>query len=554
MSEENITEKPKRGRPPKKNKTEKKSYEVDYKPSEFLVKEKKVEKQNFSERTNSLNFAKVKELLLQDVRKNGSSKSINSYNRELVRDYLLNPEKYCSQIRALSQYLYRSNTLYKKLVLYYACMPLYNYNVLEDIDLTKPYNFNKTKNEYFTVIKNLHQINFRNAFSQMVALSLINGVYFGYIYDQDNGGKFFHYLNPDYCKIRGKNSNGKFVVAFDVKYFSIGYNSEFVEGVKLANGTYDTKGCWDDVFVKGWKYYNENGRNAEDRWIILPPEKTMCLPANLDDDIESLLPFWLGLFDLLLLCKNVEDAINDKAELENFKILVSKIPLLDDNRVDDLGLSLELVQSIQSLIDEVLPDQVGSFYSPMETDLLSFGDKNNTEDVDMLSETIHNVFNNAGASELVVASGGSTSSTALKYSIKNDESTTFMWLSRLEVEFNYVIHKTMNENYSLRFHEQTWYDRDEYSETQKTSATLGASPLAYLTSLNQTPYEVWTSLVFSAESGIRDMMIPLQSSYNMSKEDRKAGRPKNADGTLTDEGEKTAEGEKNLTTKISKES
>ena len=194
----------KRGRPPKNknvnstsNSSQKKSYEIESKPTEILVKNNDKKKEQFSSRPRMINYEEAKQLLLQDVKKS-TSRSFTQYTKSLVKQYMQNPQTNKDRIRGLSQYLFRASTLYRKIILYYACMPLYNYYVIEKIDLTKTYNANKSMKNYNNIIQKLQQINLKNEFAQMIALAILNGAYYGFVYESRDG-LIFHSLDPQYC-------------------------------------------------------------------------------------------------------------------------------------------------------------------------------------------------------------------------------------------------------------------------------------------------------------------------------------------------------------------
>ncbi|MBQ4523337.1 MAG: hypothetical protein IJA10_10360 [Lachnospiraceae bacterium] len=534
----------KRGRPPKNKvenqQSEKKSYEIESRPTEQLVKdnnEKNNSKINYSSRTRMVNFEQYKELLLQNVSKN-KSKNFIQYTKALIKQYLQNPLQNKDKIRNLSRYLFRASTLYRKIILYYACMPLYNYYVTEKIDLTKSYNATKSMKSYNAIIQKLQLINFKSDFAQIIALAVLDGAYYGFVYDNGDKGLFFHALDPQYCKIKGKNEAGQWLIGFDMSYFSQGSNSEFVDGI---NG--DTTGCWDDVFVNAWKEYQSDKQNK--RWAILPPERTICLLAGLDDEFDLPLPFFLGIYTLLMDCEDYTNIMANKTALENYKLLVSKIPMMDGDNIDDFKLSLELTEVFQDMIDEILPENVGAVRSPMDLDVVNFEKSNTTSDTDMLSKSIKNVFDNCGASQLVVSGGSSTNSIGLKQSIANDSSLTFLWVARLESNFNYWLSQNGYDGFMLQFHRQTWYNREDYIKEIKESATLGNNPLLYLTALGQTPYEVECGLRMSMNSGIRDLLIPLKTTYT----DQSNGKEEKSDSEISDAGIETRDKGKNEGTK-----
>lgn len=530
----------KRGRPPKnKSISEKKSYEFESKPTELLIKTEP-KKDDALKRKSMVNFEQVKEILMQNIKKK-ASRSFTQYTKALVKQYMQNPQNNKDRLRGLSQYLFRANTLYRKIILYYACMPLYNYYLIEKIDLSKTYNASKSAKKYNSIIQKLHQVNFKNEFAQMVALAILDGAYFGFVYDTGDS-LFFHSLDPQYCNIKGKE-NGNWVFTFDMSYFSIGSNSEFVEGI---DG--DTSGCWDDVFVQAWKEYQSDKQNK--RYAILPSEKTICLNASLEDEFDLCLPFFIGVFLLLMDCDDYAEILADKTALENYKLLVSKIPLNDgkDGAIDDFKISLELTEVFQSMLEAILPSNVGAVRSPMDLDVISFEKSNTTDDTDMLSRSIENVFNNCGASQLVVAGGSSTNSIGLKQAIANDASLTFLWISRLESAFNYWLSQNGYDGYTFSFHRQTWYNREDYINTLKESATLGNNPLLYLTALGQDPYEVECGLRMTMSSRIRDYLVPLKTTYTDSSNNGKGGAPSKGDD-ITEGGLATRDGDKNAGTK-----
>lgn len=181
--------------------------------------------------------------------------------------------------------------------MYYATMPMYHYNIAMKTEFTKDIDSQKLLKSYETVLKRLQKFNFKNEFAVAIALAIRDGVYCGFVYDNENDGSFLHMLPVEYYKIRGKNEAGQWVVAFDMTYFAIGQNAIFVEGI---NG--DTSGCWHQCFQDAWREYNNDKQN--NRWFIIPPEYTITLLAGLgDDEFENPLPplmsVWTSLLDAL---------------------------------------------------------------------------------------------------------------------------------------------------------------------------------------------------------------------------------------------------------------
>jgi len=417
--------------------------------------------------------------------------------------------------------------------MYYALMPLYNYNVVEKVDFTKKVNTNKLLKDYENVLKRLNKFNFKNEFSTAIALAIRDGVYCGYIYDFEVDGSFLHMLPVEYYKIQGKNEAGQWVVAFDATYFAQGSNNIFVEGI---DG--DTSGCWDQVFIDGWKAYQSN-RDA--RWFLLPADRTLTLISSLDDEFENPLPYFSGLFMPVLDNLDFEQIIADKTELENFYLLLLEVPTFDSDVVDDFKVSLDFAEAYRDAISDIMPSLAGVGLIPgMKADLQTFSKANSANDESILAANTNQIFAQAGANQLVVSSGSSTSNLAIKLSVANDLSYTSLLLSRLESNFQYYIEKNISDNVIFDIHRQTYYNDEEYLEKVKTSATLGSSALRYLTAQGLTPYQAYCYIQFESALGIKSMMEPLQSSYNKGNDsENTVGRPRSDDGDLSDSGNRT---------------
>lgn len=69
-------------------------------------------------------------------------------------------------------------------------------------------------------------------------------------------------------------------------------------------------------------------------------------------------------------------------------------------------------------------------------------------------------------------------------------------------------------------------------------ATLGGSALDFTSAVDGSPFRVMNKLRFENAIGIKDLMIPLSTSYTQSGNDE-GGRPQTSDDELTDSGERT---------------
>lgn len=264
------------------------------------------------------------------------------------------------------------------------------------------------------------------------------------------------------------------------------------------------------------------------------------------------LPYFLPVFTSLLDLLDLEQILASKTELENYILLLSKIPLIPNtDEVDDFAVSFELVQMIQEMIDEAVPALVGTAYTPCDLEVVNFNNKNQAEDTNKLAEAMNNLFSNLGVSELVVSGGASTNSVGLMQSIRNDESLSLKYVDRLSAWMNTYIKLNYSQDFIFKFHRITYFSQNDFVSVMKDAATLGL-PVAmdYATALGSTPYEVMASTYMENALEIKTKLWqPLQTSYVQSGT---AGAPEKNAEDLSDEGLATRDGNKNDKTKAVK--
>ena len=494
------------------------------------------------ESAQKLTFEQLRQLIQRDVTRT-LNKSYTQYTQDLTRTYLQNPASSLNNIIELSRFLERNSTLYKKILTYYATAPLFYYSLIQENDFSKTISASKSLKDFYIVAKQLNRFNIKTEFFNAIYCTVRDGMFVGFTY-QSEENTFMLPIDIKYCRIYGKTPEGQWIVYFDATFFNSGNNRIFVEGDEEGNGT------WDQVFVDGYNTYQSDS-NA--RWFRLPPERTFCLIAGSDDQFDVPLPLLAGLFINLMQLEDLENIVNSQAELENYKILVSKIPLMNNGAddVDDFAISLDLATIFNQQLSAVVPELVAAVTSPMDLDVISFENSNKTQDTDDLAKSMNNLFNNAGVSQIVVAGGSSTNSIGLNHAIQNDLANVWIYVNRIESWINYYIKMNISEGYIFKIHHITWYNRDEYINLLKESATLGDNPTDYFVCVTgKTPYEVINNVRFNAMSlNINQWLVPLSSSYTQSATDDTGGRPQSDEVDLTPEGEATRNGDKNAGTK-----
>ena len=496
----------------------------------FLSPEQEVVKERM--RAMFINRQEIEEILLRNVRRNVSM-TFTQYTKEMIRQYLLSPAANQDALRSVSRFLERNSMIYRKLLMYYAAMPLFHYNITQLNDLNKEIDSKKALKKYMQTVEEFAKFDIKQHGYTALYIAIRDGFYVGYHYHTKES-IFPVILDQQYCRIRGKNEAGQWEVYYNAAFFDAGNNKEYIYGVDE-----DGLGVWDQVFIDGYNEYKSKGRDYQ--WFLLPPEKTCVLLACPEDEFQYPLPWFVGLFTDLLDLLDLQQILQSKAELENYKMIINKIPLMkDSDSVDDFAVSKEFTQVFNQLMQDTSPEQVGVTYSPFDIEVVDFEKSNNATDTDRLGKSFQNLFNNAGATQLVVAGGAISNTLAIKYSQINDQSNIWTVINRYQYWLNYFISVDINVGYSFKILPITWYNREDYIQEKKDIATLGGPAMDLLVASDGNPYEALQKLRFEDALGVKDMMIPLQSSYNMGSLDKKeVGRPATPDDELEDSSERT---------------
>ena len=502
----------------------------------------RTDEQDFSldrKRVQKIGFAKFQELLQRNVNKT-ISKSYTQYTRDLLDQYIQSPLNNIDNIREVSRFLTRVSMLYKQMVSYFSTMPLYTYNITPLADYTKDFDIDKQLKNYEKVLKIFHHFNMAKELQNVISNTIRDGLYVGWMNGDDENGIFLMPLDVQYCRIYGKTEEGEWITYFDASFFDKSNNKDFINGVNN-----DGVGVWDQVFIDGYNQYKSGGRDYQ--YFRLPPENTLTLIASTDDEFYVPLPYFLPLFKSLLNLLDTENLVVAKEKLQNYKLILNKIPLLNSENVDDFAISLELANQFDALIKEILPDLVGYGTVPYQDDsqVIDFEKSTSSTDTDNLNKAMNNLFANAGINRLIISSGDSSNANGIKYSNANDLGKMSVYLRRIESWLNYWIKNHITDGVHLEIFDQTQYNREEYITRMKDASAFGIGKMDYMCALGNTPYIAYNKLRFEALAlNINQYAIPFNSSYTQSSGDIN-GRPTIPEEDLSSEGQATRNSGKN---------
>lgn len=507
--------------------------------SKELTNKERIEMLSREER-NRAAYAAVKDsLALIDLTKTKNI-TYNTYSRESLRTYLKNPASEGNQknLRKLSNYLYTVSHVYRRLVNFKAYqVQLKSWTVYPDIPLTEEPDQESILQNYERVTKYVRNMDMKSQILKCMLQAWKNDVVYGFCYgDPEKDGEFFiHLLDPDYCKISSQQYYGGVLnFAFDFSFFT-GSNEYYLD-------------VYDPIFKK---MYNKYQSDKNLRWQELPIENTFCLKINIDN-LSYCVPPLVALFDSIISLTDLQAIQDLKDELEAMKLVYAKIDTLSGtHEVDDFEIDLDLANAFYSKMQEMMPDGINFALSPMELKTVDF-DSNGTRDVNIISDAYQNIVNANGG--IVLNQNKITNSASFKLALQFDSMDAIAVVDQINAWINLWIKNHLGETGMIVEYSDIppYFISDKIDQLIK-AATYGIPcklELASLINANPSKERGMSYLENALGLGVNSWNNPLISSNVQSTNpeigDGSEGRKTKDDEPLTDEGESTRDGEKNV--------
>lgn len=471
-------------------------------------------------------------LQLVDLTKT-ESRTYTTYSRDTLRTYLKSPKAYESQIRNLSRYLYRLCYEYKRICIFYAkmiCGDAFDIiPLLESNELPSPDEF---LNKFYETAVRWERMDLKNELAKLLITAWREDTVYAYVYDdsdQEGGSCFFHILDGDYCRI-SSIEEGVFRFAFDFSYFrSHKMDLEY----------------WDSEFQSK---YNAYEKDSTLRWQELDPERQICLKVNSDDPTMDYPPF-ASLFEAIISVIDLQSLQSVKDELSAYKLLVARlVPLSGTEQPDDFEVDVNTAIKYYNRLVENLPEYVNAVLSPLPIESIEFKNLNTTEDADMISSSLSNLFKRIGG---VTLDNDKTGTTVFEAQIIADmEVAQATLLPQVERWINLYLNYVLSEG-----HARVQYIQGVCPYTRKAkrkeiieSAQNGLPKLKIGILDGNSPLQTLSQLYLEECLDLTNRLVPLSTSYTQSgsasngSNQIDGGRPEIDDSTeLTDEGAATRE-------------
>lgn len=478
-------------------------------------------------------FAEAKDALLnlRQINKDTRYRTVSKISKEDLKQYLENPNNYEEELRNISRYLITRSQIYYRLIKYYANMfrldarsVIPNYSLIEDNDK------DLILESYESTLKILNQMGLQLEFLKVYTTCMIEDVYYGVKYFDEKSdiypSMFFLQLPPQYCRLQGLWANGTLAYSVNMDFFK--RNKDLLE-------------LWGEPFQSMQKQYESDGI----RYVLMPQEYSVCLKFRIED-LDLILSPFAGLFSALLSLIELED-ISDIADAQDiYKLLVATIPTISGtDEPDDFAVTTSLAIDYFNKLCEALPSYTDAVISPIPIDFISFDKSNNPTETNKIQNATKTVLNTSGGSQ-VLNSVDISSSSGYESVFKLDtEFAISSLLPQTEAHINYWMSQYIKNPAKVKFFEVSTYTIKQFRQELLENSQNGLPNKLAIASMSGFSELDTLALNFLEEDvlGLSDRFShPLSTSYTQSGKD---GKEELDVDKLTDEGEKTRDGDKN---------
>ena len=423
------------------------------------------------------------------------------------------------ELMRVSPHYYRLNSMYSNMALFCWWIDLYG--------IKPKANVATIKDVYGKLAEKFETMNIKYEFSKIMRCLPYQDIYCGLVVE-DDVSFYFQKINFGICRLY-QIEDGLFNFQIDLSKI----NSKELNGYP--------------IYVQE-EYINFIEGKTKCRWYTPPSDLQICIKMNSQWNYP--MPILINLIQDILDLDTYKKLKLQSARTDNYRAIMIKVPI-DETTVDKPLLTPDTLGIFASINRENMTDDIGLIHTlGSDGEAISF--KNSTNTTNNVSEAIDEIYNSAGSSKDLF--NGSATGTAITLSIENDSGLIYSVYRQFERWANrYIRLRKYNKKlFKFNFYllDVTVFNRDNVSSRYREACTLGATVIdKWLASIDMTPSRTLGSYVLHNNIfDFQNNFVPLASSYNAAESSsNEGGRPTNKEKgeLLTEEGERTADGEKN---------
>lgn len=430
-----------------------------------------------------------------------STEKIKNYSLEEIERILKGTSLIEQQ--KLSKNFYNKDGFYSRIIDYLSTLPTYSY-----IIIPMPHNGQDMKQEhlkkkYFQACEYMDSKNIAEMLTRWSNRALTNGSYYGIVQKLDKKELIILDLPTGYCTSRFKDIHGNDVIEFDLSYFNTIKNEQIKEAVLK---TYPS--IISDAYRR-WRKGKGNGTY----WFQIPTEIGVCFSVS-----DSGRPPLINTIPSLIHYDETVD-IELQRDLEEIKkIVVQHVPHLNDGQlVFEPDEALEMHKGTVDMMSGNKNVSVLTSYADVDAIVSKSSNDAASNNLERMSQ---NIYATAGVSAQLFAPTGTQS---LKTSILNDLSFMGILTNKYSRFFSQILNNLFgNSNIQFKFKilPVSLYNQSDYISDSLKLAQSGYSFLIPGIAMGLSQLEL--SNIKTLENDVlklRDLLIPLESSYTQSASD-----------------------------------
>ena len=395
----------------------------------------------------------------------------------------------------LSEFFFRTNGLYKRIILHYATFLTYSWIAVPYLKNRKDeISDRKIAQVYYNATDFLTTFQIERKCTLFAKEVLVKGAYYGLLHDEGDE-VVIQDLPFDYCRSRFKNAQDIDIVEFNVAFFDTIRDQDLRKEILK---TYPK-----DIEKAYYKFKRNNGS----KWIFLPAEEGIYFSFFEER------PFFLDLIPLLDDLDDYKELDKKRNEQALKRILTQQIGVDGTKLVFEPQEAEEMHEGVIDMLRNNDDVDVITTYNKIDLLDLSSDDDEKTEIKDMQNL----IYESAGLSKEFFFS---TTEAGLNYSNNNDLAMMMILGQRFAHFFTALLNYKF-ENKKIKFKllilPLTYYNSADYTSRARELASFGYSFLTPIlsTGLDQTNLANLKMLENDLLE-LDEILKPLQSSYTQS--------------------------------------
>lgn len=445
-------------------------------------------------------------------------------------------EKDYHKIRVISDFFYRTNGIYQRIVNYYATMYRWDWytipTIFDDTILENDTKSKKVINEFFKALDYLDNTHIKKICGDITLKIIKYGVWYGYVIEGENG-ILFQDLPVDYCRSRYSVNNLP-VVEFNMAYFDEHFHD--------INYRMKVLKMFPKDIQKGYLLYKERRLQPDfdgdtSGWYALDPG------AGIKFSLAGAgeLPLFINVIPHLLDLDAAQDLDHKKQMQDLLKVIVQKLPIdKNGDLIFDVDEALEIHNNAVAMLQHAVGTDIITTFA--DVDSIDLSDSTNVDNDDLEREE-RSVYNAAGVPKNLFNSDGNI---ALTSSILQDEGVMRDLKLQFEILFDTIIQRRIKnkKKYTFRFYilDTTQYNYKELSKMYKEQMQIGFGKMFAQIALGHSQNSIMSIAYFENDIlGLSEIMIPPMMSSTIGSEDIQNLGKKNK--TQTSQTQTTSEGQ-----------